>query len=842
MTDPPSGRPVGTAHAARALVRVATRRMLNRLARGFARAKKGGGRTATAPKRKRSPVLLLLLGALFVFTGFNSASQLVGRVALATGASDRGGALALPHEVHMALIGARRGDDADERREAIDALASWRAGIRGDDRATPEDESAAAAWLERYRADESSIVPARTVDAWRFDAQGGASRAAGTVGLLLTLLLAALVAISLGAHARHLGDVGWSLEWLFGFPVRARSLFLALVAERAVTNAFGWILFLSLWGALFAALGAGWWTFLLAPAAALACNVQVAALHVLVETTLRRALSPRRLRNVQAVLSVLGSLLFLCALAPVYQEDAAAWIAARAPAWLAYLPWSLAAASATLDRVDVASLAGMLALAGAVVAAAVLAAERLVAGGLVTGGGSPDGVRGTGATPTPSRLRGVVGRELRMLGRDRALAAQTLVAPLLVIGFQVVINPGLWTGAAESPARAAGLAFGIGAWVMVQAGLLLVATEGQSLWLLYTLPQPLGRMLGSKVAVWSVIGLAYTLAVLVAVAIASGTVSLALLLEGALAMLGVGVVTVISGALGVLHGDPHASDGRKVDPTSFWLALFAAGLYGYTFVAPPWPRAVLVILAVLTAAAQWQRASDDVPYLLDPTDRPPPALVVSDGILSVLVFAVLQALIGGVLFHVLVPAAALVTSFAVAGLLVVLAALRTLRRRGVPRVAVSIGWAAAPGARGHLRSLATGAVIGLAAAAIALLYFTVLARLVGPIDPVEGSPAEIFDRDTLLAFALLAVVAAPLVEETLFRGILYGGLRRTFSPAVAVLTSAALFAVIHPPIAFPAVFTLGAGAALARERTGRLAAAIAAHAAYNAIIVLAAAL
>lgn len=814
--------------------------MLNRLSVGLKRGKRGEGRRATPPKRKSSPVLFLLLGALFLFSGTHSAMQLVGRVALANGAADRAGALAVPHEVDMELIPVRRGADAAERDEAIDALASWRAGVRGDRRPTAEDTRAATAWVDRHATDTSAIVPARDVSAWRFDAQGRAGKSAGVVGLLLTLIVCALVAISLGAHQGHLGEVGWSLQWLFGFPVRARSLFLGLVVERAALGALGWALFLSLWGAVFATLGAGWWTFALAPVAALACNLQVAALHVLLETALRRAMSPRRLRNTQAILAVAGSLLFLCALAPVYQADAAGWLAARAPAWLAYLPWSLAAGSVAADRVSVALLAGMVALAGVVVTLAILGAERLVAGGLVVGGGSPGGRRGTaGAARSTSRLRGVVGRELRLLARDRALLAQTLIAPLLVVGFQVIVNPGLWTGAADSPARAAALAFGIGAWVMVQAGLMLVATEGQALWLLYTMPQPLGRMLGAKVGVWAVIGLAYTLAVIVAVAIASRTVSLALVVEGALAMLGVAVVTVISGALGVLPGDPHASEGRKVDPMSIWIALFAASLYGYTFMAPPWPRAVLVILAVLTAAAQWQRASDDVPYLLDPTDRPPPALVVSDGILAVLVFAVLQALLGGVLFHVLVSAAALITSFAVAGLLVVLAALRTLRHRRVPHLAMKLGWRAAPGARGHLRSLATGTLIGLGAAAIAFAYFAVISQLVGPVEPVEGSPAAVFDRDTLLAFAILAVVAAPLIEETLFRGILYGGLRRTFSPAIAILASAALFAVVHPPIAGPAVFALGAGAALARERTGRLTSSIAAHATYNGIIVLA---
>jgi ABC-2 type transport system permease protein len=51
-----------------------------------------------------------------------------------------------------------------------------------------------------------------------------------------------------------------------------------------------------------------------------------------------------------------------------------------------------------------------------------------------------------------------------------------------------------------------------------------------------------------------------------------------------------------------------------------------------------------------------------------------------------------------------------------------------------------------------------------------------------------------------------------------------------------VPASAALFAIVHPPLAAPAVFLLGVSAAAVRERTGRIAAAMAAHTAYNAVI------
>ena len=55
----------------------------------------------------------------------------------------------------------------------------------------------------------------------------------------------------------------------------------------------------------------------------------------------------------------------------------------------------------------------------------------------------------------------------------------------------------------------------------------------------------------------------------------------------------------------------------------------------------------------------------------------------------------------------------------------------------------------------------------------------------------------------------------------------------------AALASAALFAIVHPPFAAPPVFVLGALAALSFELSGLLIAPMAAHAVYNAVVMLA---
>jgi membrane protease YdiL (CAAX protease family) len=75
----------------------------------------------------------------------------------------------------------------------------------------------------------------------------------------------------------------------------------------------------------------------------------------------------------------------------------------------------------------------------------------------------------------------------------------------------------------------------------------------------------------------------------------------------------------------------------------------------------------------------------------------------------------------------------------------------------------------------------------------------------------------------------------PVVEETLFRGVLYGALRRHWPFAPAALASGAVFAVGHLSLAGAIPYLLlGLLFAYLYERSGSLVAPWAAHGAFNA--------
>ncbi|MDD5201393.1 MAG: CPBP family intramembrane metalloprotease, partial [Terrimicrobiaceae bacterium] len=99
-----------------------------------------------------------------------------------------------------------------------------------------------------------------------------------------------------------------------------------------------------------------------------------------------------------------------------------------------------------------------------------------------------------------------------------------------------------------------------------------------------------------------------------------------------------------------------------------------------------------------------------------------------------------------------------------------------------------------------------------------------------------GGPLGPMDKASAVA---LAVIAAPLTEEFVFRGYLYGVLKKHFGPLAAMLASALLFAAVHQNLpAIPALAALAIGLTLAYELTGSLWAPVVMHALFNSISVV----
>lgn len=163
---------------------------------------------------------------------------------------------------------------------------------------------------------------------------------------------------------------------------------------------------------------------------------------------------------------------------------------------------------------------------------------------------------------------------------------------------------------------------------------------------------------------------------------------------------------------------------------------------------------------------------------------------------------------------------------------------------GVGPLVASRQWGRGPkadfGWMPNLRDVKVGLACGVLALGVGYLLNLLLLGLYGG-DRVSDNPltdlAEGVDGDKmwLVLAAIIVVGVAPLAEELLTRGALWGALEHHRVPSwVIVVLTAVVFAYLHgEPTRTVALLGQGIAIGLARLRTGRVGAGLVAHAANN---------
>jgi ABC-2 type transport system permease protein len=650
-----------------------------------------------------------------------------------------------------------------------------------------------------------------------------------------------LLAVLLGAIAsQDLTKAEWDLEWLVTLPLPLSTLIGSMVVERAVANSFGFVFLSGFLSALAVKCGYG----LAAPLIGIGLTIPMmflaAIVQILCDTGLRLVLPPARLRNIQAMMSLAVVVPLILVLSPnnLFLLD---W-APVSYAWARWLPGGLLV-EAVASRDVWLSLRWTALLIAEIVAAVAIgsALVRLQLRNGVVAAGAREGVaRRLRALPRPAAARpglwrllpAVQRRDLLLLSRDRTLLVQTLVLPLVTVGIQVVIGAGRPVIQGVEPTQGlAAAAFYLAAFSLMQPSFRTLASEGAALWVLYSLPHSLEQIVLQKARLWAAVALVYPVVIFAIVIAAGHDIPAQFIVSVPIVLLGVPIFAVIGASLGVFAFDPLAlEERRRVRLTHVYLYMMLGSFYAYAIFAPSiWQRVALMILTALVAMALWQKARDHFEYLLDPSASPPSRVSVSDGLIAALGFFVIQAVV--VLLQT--EAAKLPLggrtiwiAFCIAGA-AVYGVVRLIywraRTQGVPVFAGS----------DPRRALQSGFVGGVAASVCGIAYLVVASAL-GLFPSPRANP--IADPNLPYWLATLAIVAAPVFEEFIFRGLIFGGLRRSLGLPAAALASAAIFGLVHPPAAVIPVATMGLCAALVYERTGALLAPMLVHALYNATI------
>lgn len=163
----------------------------------------------------------------------------------------------------------------------------------------------------------------------------------------------------------------------------------------------------------------------------------------------------------------------------------------------------------------------------------------------------------------------------------------------------------------------------------------------------------------------------------------------------------------------------------------------------------------------------------------------------------------------------------------------------------VAAVAVRVRSAAAVGLRRTSRGwvllgLAAGVLVWLLNRFVVLGYMFLTGDFGNPQQAMADTAAP--GGLSLVLILLAGAVLVPFAEELLFRGVVYGALRR-YRVLVATVASALLFGLAHGVNAvLPAAIILGVVAAVLYERSRSIWPAVIAHAVNNGIVLVSAAI
>ncbi|MBL9145111.1 MAG: CPBP family intramembrane metalloprotease [Verrucomicrobiaceae bacterium] len=151
-----------------------------------------------------------------------------------------------------------------------------------------------------------------------------------------------------------------------------------------------------------------------------------------------------------------------------------------------------------------------------------------------------------------------------------------------------------------------------------------------------------------------------------------------------------------------------------------------------------------------------------------------------------------------------------------------------------------------------IRVLPIGKVIGFALGAIAPTFLIVVVVNLGAVELLRSVWPDISPQQVVKAFetsgsvplrllmGFAAVIAAPLTEELLFRGLLYGVCKRFTDSWFAALVTSLLFASVHLHVgSFIPLFALALILVAVYEITGSLLVPIVMHALFNGLMLIA---
>jgi ABC-2 type transport system permease protein len=647
------------------------------------------------------------------------------------------------------------------------------------------------------------------------------------LGMVFLGLLVALLFMPMAVRQKNLAATSDHQEWLFSLPLKESELLAGTFVASVLIRPLAYIVLWPLLTNVLIANGVFFlWAGLLGLGLMFLISVAISGVEILLDTWMRSRAPAVVVKNGQMVFSVLGLLAFYAVLAACVAGEASlpwlAWLAERLPGEVG-LPVGEILVSPIWMMLGCGVLVAVILGGGGIALAG-----RLMRSGWLSGNGQHAKKRGIGG----ARLKGgsLLKFEGLLLLRDRTLATQVILVPILIVGYQVLINPSMVFSV--TVAGICAMAYACGTYASLITAPQVLMSEAKGVWLIYNLPMPVAAYFGRRETLWRSVATGLAAILVVVMLLTSGAFRVEDLWRYVAALLGVWVMgKVVSG---IVMGRPKmpdvaAGERPKIGAGRMYGAMLMAGSFGgLLWQGMIWPLVSSLVIFWFLGVAIWQRRNVSFSYLMEPVEEEPPSWGVDDGLWAVVVFFVVQVLVSviGVLLGEMTSGLVL-ASFVAGGLAAM--AFVWIRRNGkgiplpeIPDDGEKKGWQA--------MAVETG-VATLLCLAVGIAWTKILETGV-----FGDAGTGVFEWSPVVLI-LLAVVAAPILEELLFRGFMCRTMLGFWSKRNAVLGSALIFAVVHPGPSFPPVFLLGLAAAILYLRSRSVVPGMILHALYNLGIV-----
>jgi ABC-2 type transport system permease protein len=669
------------------------------------------------------------------------------------------------------------------------------------------------------------------------------------LGIMIFIVLVSLSAAFMPLYKLNNQTEDRQLEWIACFPVKLRSFLLGRILSEATLNFLFWF-FVAPCVLMLLYLRQGVSLSLISPGLVFCASLAVmsTSFGLASEMWIKARINPKKQRMIRAILVLVANPLFLFAYMGLTSRIPFFWnlIVEHYKFLSNSLPNQVLIRLFHENGPSLIALGTLIAFAIGLVWVTLYFMEGLVKRGLYSHSGyesfrgakisnhGPIGIRG--ASRFYGRLERfiptMVWREFIILSRDLNYIVQSVGLPLIIIGVQFVSYSSL-KDTSMSTGMQLTWVLGIPFLLLMGSTLSLVSREHKALWLLCSAPRKLTSLLAQRQLLWLTLAYGTYIAVAALVFRSSVPLTAELCYRLFLGALAIWMYENLCRSLGLFFHNPFSVQaGQRVSVASSYIALSLSGIIcSAVGFGSLWTASVAMTLMMGLTLAFRQKALEYEPYILDPSALPPARASLSDGLIAALIYFVIQSLVlvFGNIFEWFAPHNALLWSSligAVSSYVGIQSYYSIKKAANIPVYLGPVGLREIP--------IIASLLLGLLGIAKIWMQFAGHWNIWQWIDPDAYSSMQVHAKANLsLSLVVFAGLVAPLIEEFIFRGLIFAGMKRLLGMWPAVVVSSLLFAALHPPLSFVPVFMLGASAAFLYNRNGILLPSVTLHILYN---------